>query len=208
MENKAEKHKGHVRLIAKVRGGLGVVLAILCGAALLGAQSEKPAKPKKLNELYTSTAFVRTGARSGMIGVNLYVDAYSTDEEVIQLAQTLREKGSEGLLKAVSKLKGKGRLAPTGHVGTDIKVIRVRKTETGRRIFLVTDRPLAFLELYNSTRSRDYSFGVIQLDLDEQGKGEGVMLAATKISFDKENQLELEHYGIDPVRLTNIRKEK
>jgi len=49
---------------------------------------------------------------------------------------------------------------------------------------------------------------VVQLDLDEKGNGEGAMLVATKIRFDQDNQLELEHYGIDPVRLANVRKEK
>ena len=73
---------------------------------------------------------------------------------------------------------------------------------------MVTDRPISFVELYNGTRSRDYEFGVVQLDLDEKGNGEGAMLMATKIRFDRDNQLELEHYGIDPVRLANVRKEK
>jgi hypothetical protein len=188
--------------------GLCIAFLLLCGATLIWAQVDKPAEPKKLNEMYSGTAFVQVAGRSGNFGLSIYVDSYSTDEEVAQLAQILRDKGSDELLNAVSKLKGKGRLSPTGRVGTDIKVIRVRKTEKGCRIFLVTDRPITFVELYNGTRSRDYQFGVVQLDLDEQGAGEGAMLVATKISFDKENQLELEHYGIDPVRLANVRKEK
>jgi len=196
------------RLMTGYRCAIGMFVVVCCALTVVWAQSEKAPEVKELNELYSSTAFARAAGRSGTFGLNVYVDAYSTDEEVAQLAQILHDKGSDELLRAVSKLKSKGRLSPTGRVGTDVKVIRVRQTDKGRRIFLITDRPISFVELYNGTRSRDYQFGVVQLDLDGQGNGEGAMLVATKISFDKDNQLELEHYGIDPVRLANVRKEQ
>jgi len=196
------------RLTTTACCALGTFVLICCALTLVWAQAEKTPESKKLNELYSSTAFARAGGASGTFGLSVYIDAYSTDDEIAQLAQTLRDKGSNELLDAVSKLKPKGRLSPTGRVGTDVKVIRMHKTEKGRRIFLVTDRPISFVELYNGTRSRDYEFGVVQLDLDEKDNGEGAMLVATKIRFDTNNELELEHYGIDPVRLANVRKEK
>ena len=194
--------------VKAARRALGILVLLCCVLTLVWAQSGKAPEEKKLNELYSSTAFARAAGGSATFGLSVYIDAYSPDNEIAQLAQTLRDKGNYELLNAVSKLKSKGRLSPTGRVGTDVKVIRVRQTEKGRRIFLVTDRPISFVELYNGTRSRDYEFGVVQLDLDEKGNGEGAMLVAMQIRFDKDNQLELEHYGIDPVRLANVRKEK
>ena len=208
MNNTNELLPRRSRPVKAARRALGILVLLGCALSLVWAQSGKAPEEKKLNELYSSTAFARAAGASGTFGLSVYIDAYSSDDEIAQLAQTLRDKGSDELLNVVSKLNSKGRLSPTGRVGTDVKVIRVRQTEKGRRIFLVTDRPISFVELYNGTRSRDYEFGVVQLDLDEKGNGEGAMLVATKIRFDKDNQIELEHYGIDPVRLANVRKEK
>ena len=41
----------------------------------------------------------------------------------------------------------------------------------------------------------DYEFGVIQMLVDEKGKGEGSAIAAARIKFDKEGVLIIESYG-------------
>ena len=40
-------------------------------------------------------------------------------------------------------------------------------------IVMVTNRPMSFGELYNGTRSTDYQFGIVVLDVDKNGKGTG-----------------------------------
>jgi hypothetical protein len=41
--------------------------------------------------------------------------------------------------------------------------------------------------------------------VNKEGKGEGKMAVATKISFDKKKkQIELENYSSEPVRLNNL----
>jgi hypothetical protein len=73
-----------------------------------------------------------------------------------------------------------------------------------RRLRLVTDRNLAFGELYNSTRSRDYSVGAIELILTPDGKGSGTVLPACKLTVDKKKQqVEIETYQ-NPWKLTNF----
>jgi hypothetical protein len=67
---------------------------------------------------------------------------------------------------------------------------------------------LAMHELRNSPRSRDYEFGIVQLQINDKGENKGVMYPVSKVRFNKENQLEIEHYGIDPVTLMNLRQEK
>ena len=187
--------------------GMGLLMG---GTVMYPAAQSNPGDKKEkeqVREAYAASAMVRAGGRSTMMTVTIHIDGFSPDAEVLGLAETLRDQGSEALLKAMGKLKAKGRLAPTGHIGTDIRVIRSRPTEKGgRRVILVTDRPITFAELRQGSRSRDYEFGIIQLDLDEHGKGEGALLAAAKIKFNDDNTIEFEHYGIDPVRLMNVRK--
>jgi hypothetical protein len=73
-----------------------------------------------------------------------------------------------------------------------------------RRLRLVTDRNLAFGELYNSTRSRDYSVGAIELTLTPDGKGSGTVLPACRLTVNKKKQqVEIETYQ-NPWKLTNF----
>ena len=69
----------------------------------------------------------------------------------------------------------------------------------------VTDRTLAFGELYQETRSRDYSVGAIELNLTADGKGSsGTVLPACKLTLDKKKQqIEIETCQ-NPWNLTNF----
>jgi hypothetical protein len=80
--------------------------------------------------------------------------------------------------------------------------------EGGRRIVLATDRPIAFAEARNSTRSMDYPFTIVEIHLDKNDKGEGKILAGTKIFVDKKKNLVLENYAQQPVRFNEIHKVK
>ena len=74
---------------------------------------------------------------------------------------------------------------------------------------LVTDRPINFREAVNQPRSFDYPFTVIELRLNKDGEGEGKMSVATKVIPDKEqNVITLENYDLQPVQLTNVKRER
>jgi hypothetical protein len=68
---------------------------------------------------------------------------------------------------------------------------------------------MGFYELRNNTRSADYDFMLCEIRLGPDGKGEGKLATAAKISYDKEKgQVEVEDYGIEPVRLTQVTVDK
>lgn len=185
-----------------------LLLGAVSFALAQSGEQAKPQKPKKLGEIYTMTAFPQGSAIGTTVLLTVIVDAYSTDAEVLDLVATLKAKG--GTDKVLNKLHkmNKGRVSPVSRLGTSLAVVRAHPSETGRVIRMVTDRPISFFEALNSTRSRDYPFSIIELRLDKDGKGEGTLLVATKIKFNKENMLEIENYGRDPVRLVNVRREK
>jgi len=159
---------------------------------------------------YSATAFGQSGQTAGKsFGMDVYIDQLSGDGEIDELLGALKQKGQDGLLSAVSSMKDKGRVAPTGSVGTGMRVIRIRATpDGGQHIVLMTDRPIAFAELYNGTRSRDYPFGIVVLNVDKDGKGTGTFAPLCKIRFNKKKELEIEHYGQKPFRLANVRRQK
>lgn len=187
---------------------VGLTLLLFCFTLSAPTRADEKAKEekKKKREVYSAVAMGVAGVPAGRtLSLTIYIDGYTTDEEATQLAETLKTHGSDAVLKAMEKLN-KGRIAPVGRTGNSVAIIRTRPADNGkRRIILVTDRPIGFIELRQGTRSRDYEFGVIELLLDEKGRGEGVALAAAKIKFTSDNTIQVEHYGIEPVRLVNVR---
>jgi hypothetical protein len=85
-----------------------------------------------------------------------------------------------------------------------LRVIRSVETPEGRIIRGFTDRPIQFLEIIRPLRSRSYSFGIIELQLDERGEGSGGIIAAAKIGF-ADNTIEVESFGNQPYRVLSVK---
>ncbi|HKO45284.1 MAG TPA: hypothetical protein VJU84_18570 [Pyrinomonadaceae bacterium] len=173
-------------------------------------------QPNK-REHFSALAYMPAGAGVAMVGagarvnVDLRIKSYTSDEEARTLAGLLVDGGPDALLKALKQVDSKGNITITGRVGFyDFKLIRSHRTPTGRRIYAVGDRPVGFLEAYHSGRSRDYEFGILQLDLKQKSNGdesgEGALIYAAKIKLLDGNKLDVETYGIEPVRLLGVRK--
>src|SRR5580693_10285296 len=95
-----------------------------------------------------------------MVDINIYIEQYSTPDDQKSLIEAFKRSGQNGLVSVLEDMKPKGLVRfSSGGVGNDIKYIIELPSEKGRRLRLVTDRNLAFGELYNSTRSKDYSVG-------------------------------------------------
>jgi hypothetical protein len=215
----SKNRAGVVKCAASVRGikmsGLRylAVAVMLVFLGMYNAAAQDAAKTEPMPSVpaqYSATAVGQSGSAAGKtFGMNVYIEQLSTDGEIDELLGTLKSKGPDGLLSAMEDLKDKGRVAPTGSVGTGMKVIRIRPgKDGGLHIVLVTNRPITFGELYNGTRSRDYPFGIVVLEVDKSGKGTGTFAPVCKIRFNKKKELEIEHYGQKPFRLVNVNREK
>jgi hypothetical protein len=191
-----------------------------CALALVALVLSIPApaqdqKPK--SEKFGALAFMPHGAGPAMVGsgarvnVDLYVRQYTSDEEAKSLAGALLEGGSDALLKRLEDAKSIGKITITGRVGFyDLKLIRSHQTSEGRRIYAVGDRPVGFLEAYVNNRSRDYPFGILQLELkrNEKGReeGSGALIYAAKIKVLDGKSIDVESYGIGAIKLMGVRK--
>ena len=141
--------------------------------------------------------------------VDFTVTRWSTDAERQQLLGILVEKGQDRLLRALQKLPRAGTIRTPDSLAYDIQYARrIPGEDGGERVVLVTDRPIAFWEAANRTRTLDYPFMVVELRLDARGRGEGKLTVATKLEVDKPSgQIILENYGSQPVRLSNVKRE-
>ena len=182
-----------------------MILVIFCATINVLAQDEAE---RKTEHFGASAYSMDRGAR--MVNVDIRVKAYTDNEKTQQFASALVEGGQEALTKALEKSDDIGSIQMTGRVGFyDFKLIRSRRTPTGRRIVAVCDRPLQFGELYGGTRSSDYTIGIMILDLkkDKKGRevGSGTLYYAAKVKI-KNQKIQIEHFQINPVRLINVRK--
>jgi len=147
-----------------------------------------------------------TSTQMGKIAnLNIYIEGYSTTEDRASLINAFKKSGQTGMVSVLEDMKPKGRIRfASGGVGNDIKYIIELPSQKGRKLRLVTDRTLAFAELYQGTRSSDYTVGAIELELTPDGKGSGTVLPACKLTVNKKKQqVEIETYQ-NPWKLSNF----
>jgi hypothetical protein len=182
------------------RIALLVSYLVVCESLVAFAQDKTPP------EAYSSVA-IGTGESVGgkSIQFDFRITQYTTDEGVQKFAQLVKDNGTNALRRALEK-EDKGRISAVGSTGHQIAVARKRQQGPDTFITMVTARTMPFMELYNNGRTTDYPFGFLQVTLNAKGEGTGQIMAAAKIRFDKKKgKYEIESYGNQYVKATNVR---
>lgn len=183
--------------------------AFVAAIATASAQQQSAAQLAN-NAPETFTAFA-VNMNSGAPGratstVDIRVQRYSTDAERDKLMDAFKSGGQERLLEVLQKLPVVGYIRTPTSLRYDLHFARqVPNPEGGRKVILFTDRHLAMWEVVNSTRSVNYPFTLIQLEIGPDGKGVGKASVATKIT-QNDNVIELENFESQPVLLNNVEK--
>ena len=178
-------------------GLLGLVVLLVTGIGTI-VHAQEP--------MTIQATAMGTSTQMGKVySVNIRIEQFSTPDDQKALIAAFKRSGQDGLVDILEDMKPKGRVRfASGGVGNDVKYIMELPSESGRRFRLVTDRNIAFGELYAGTRSRDYSVGAIELVLTSDGKGSGTVLPACKLTVDKKTQkIEIEAYQ-NPWKLSNF----
>jgi hypothetical protein len=137
-----------------------------------------------------------TGTQLGrLFDVHIYIEQLSPPDDRQALVEAFARSGQSGVRDVLEHMKSKGRVRfSSGGVGNDVKYIIELPSDKGRRFRLVTDRNIAFGELYHSTRSSEYDIGAMELTVMPDGKGSGKVLPACKLKLNKQKQIEIETY--------------
>jgi hypothetical protein len=157
-------------------------------------------------EQYAATAVGIGGSLGGVSRpITIRISHYSSDADIKRYLEALKSKGQDGLEKAVHN-EDVGRINVEGYVGVRMNVARSRPSETGRQIRCLFERDIKMYELRSGTRSVDYPFGYVEMNVDETGKGEGTLISAARIRIDKQGNVEIENFGTYPARLMGVRR--
>jgi hypothetical protein len=195
----------HTRFTRPLRTSLIGAAALVL--ALPAAQAQN-VRRQPIERLLATSVNMSTVGRPGADRLEIVIERWSTERQRDELISTLKDKGSDALLKALQKMPRVGyiRRANGATVGWDLHFARERKLEDGgRQIVLATDRPIGAWEAMNQPRSIDYDFTLAEIRFDGDGKGVGKLAVAAKISTNPETgAIEIEDFGSEPVRLTDV----
>lgn len=190
--------------------GIAMALSALCLGLLLVAGAA-PASAEEYDEGMEPMRFRAIALNFGNMGprgnarLDIVVNRWSTGEERAELMDALRGTGPRTLANTLSRMDRVGFVREVSRLSNNLRFSRSIPTETGERIILATDRPLAFAEVWRSTRTTDYNVTLIQLDVDYQGIGTGSIMLGAQFSWDEEaNQMVIEHFSSEPIRLTSV----
>jgi len=189
--------------------GALAVAALVGFAAPVAAQFTEVAPTKKDPLRFEAFAVQMQGGMAGMVMIT--IERWTTDEERNALVgllanTTLREQDQEKLVKALQDIKERaGFLNTPNSMGWDIKyAYQTQLPDGGRQVVVVTDKPVSFFAASRNTRTMDYAFTLIEMRFPKgSDKGEGKLLGQTSLSV-KDGKLQIEIYGQEPTRLTQI----
>jgi hypothetical protein len=183
---------------------LGVAVLSATALLTLALSAQTMGSPER----YSATAMNINNGQAGNIDIT--VNHWSTDQQRDKLMAVATKKGPDKLLDALEGMPAVGHFGAPGNLSWDIHFARkMPLPDGGERVVLITDRRIGFWEAANQPRSIDYPFTFIDIRLNRDGEGEGKMSIATKVIYDKkDNMISLEDFQTSPVQLTNVRREK
>ena len=193
--------------MSKNRVILGIVAVLVLALGALPAVAKK--KPEII-ESYQANALVQTAGAGSMATINIY--RWSSDAERDEILGVIKSAtaGDREVAQALRGQEKAGYAFLAGKQGYPLRYAREFKMADGKRqIILATDRPVSFQEAYQSSMAGDFDVSIIILNLDENGKGDGILSVGTEVKWDdKTNKLEPTNMSSQPVKLTNVRPGK
>lgn len=189
-----------------------VVAAVVLGIAVgfLAIPLPAVAEDMPLNFDAVAVNMSNVGPR-GQIRLQIRVDRWSTAEERAKLMEAMKaQSGRSRERDLADTLFGKesvGTIRETASLAYDLRYSRVFPSEAGTTVVMATDRRIEFAESWRSSRTLDYNVSLIVLNLDEEGNGDGQLMLGAQFSWNEaDQQLVIEGFASEPIRLTRVRK--
>ncbi len=178
------------------------MVSAMATAIVAGAAIQRDPAGQRPEQFTGSLVNIERGARSSRPFV-LSVDHYATDGEVQRMTGILAAKGPYSLRDELWK-EQVGYLSIGGGIGFPVGAVLSQDTPDGRTIRVFLNRRLSNFEVQNYTRSSKYPFTVVELHLDRNGKGNGVLVGAAQMRLSGDT-LTVKSLGNLPVRLLAVR---
>ena len=159
----------------------------------------------------TGTAISAGGFRSpsGLARVEIHLNRLSAPDQRNEFLEKLKQDKEGGLLEALRKAPSVGTIRFDFDLAWDVRYATMRPGPANTvEVFLATDRPMSFPEVWNQPEYSDYPFTLINLELGPDLKGKGTMILAARLTADETGRfVHVTNYGSTPVQLNDLRAE-
>ena len=188
------------------------MLSLMAAFSLLiagwtSATQSVPAKPSSSVEEFSAN-FTNIGnvGGTGATPITIRITRWTSDDENSTLMRVLAKEGNEAFTRELQRMKRTGSIGVPQNLAYPLLYARQeRNPEGGRKLMLITDRPMTFEERTSSSISRDYPLTWIEMKLNKEDRGEGTVVLAARLQLLGE-VLGIEDLSSQPARLTNVRR--
>jgi len=190
-----------------------VILTLLLGLSVAAPLAARDDDRGKLRQEFSGVAVSigTPGNPTGVAPVDIVVTRWSTPEERQRLISAFTGEGQSAAVDKLQDMKPVGTVR-VNHQGLayDLRYSREFKNEDGgRRIFLLTDRPISAWEAFVQPRYSEYPFTLIEMRLDRDGRGSGTITLAAKITASEDGRfVQIENYATSPIQFNQIKQTK
>jgi hypothetical protein len=176
---------------------MGLALWYLAAGSLASAE-----------EVYSATLTSARGLGRKTAELTLTVTSRTTEEEAARLQKILQEQGSDAAIEALRDFD-RGIAKITGGPSTPIRHMRSHPGQNGARVIIITDHPLYFPEDAPSPSAMPTkSIGLIELTIDNTGKGRGNMVEALEIKLTPDGVFQVVTPGATKIDLENVQQKR
>ena len=184
--------------------GLLTIPVLIAMAAAPAARQDRAV----LEEFTAILSNISDVGGTGLTPLTIRIRRWTSDEENERLLATLRDKGQSAFLDGLLDATPVGSIATPTSLKYDFFYARqMPAPEGGRRIMMITDRPMTVTERVSSARSREYPFTVIDLQIGKDGTGQGTLAQLVQLRL-VGNILGIENLATGPMKLSDIKKVK
>jgi hypothetical protein len=182
---------------------VSLVLAAVCLTAASSATQYSSALGAP--ETFSAQAHVIGPLGAAAATITVVIQRYTPDAERTALEAALATGGFPAFLPALRKSSDVG-YVEHGTARYTIRYARETKTDKGRRIDVVTDRPIFFVG-GGAPEARPrvgFDVAVLRMEVDVIGYGNGVMAAAARLKPAPDGGVQIDDYAEQPIKLVAV----
>jgi len=190
---------------------LALAATLIIAAAPAGEGAQETMTFSMTAQYIGTTSFGSTGG--GQTPLIIGIEKLNTPDERDAMEEIFKADGMQALADALRAADRIGFIrAPSNNtIGWQLRYAMIYAGPDNTRIIrLATDRPISFEEATNRlVRSWDFNVSLIELVVDEEGNGEGVIYAGVEFAYNEtDDTFGIKSITTQPIRLNNVRLQK
>ena len=186
---------------------LSSLVAVLVAALSAAPGAAQTAGTTGAPETFSASVQIQTASGPISATVQIRINRYTPEFDRTALENALEHGGYASFVTALRRVPDVGTVLAGDGLFT-IRLARERKTDKGRTIVVVTDKPVFFVggARKDAKPRAGYETALIQLEVDDSGNGTGVMAPAARVKPGGEAGVRIDNYAEEPLALKVTRQ--